>query len=236
MSQRLFLPSISALHHLLCRLYLWLFRIHQPNDPHVCRQQKGQCTRPLLIHVTIVFCSHAKLLATSMVSLLTMKTRSRRKTTKKRWVPSRTAPIYKGYADQTQIKALTQRLAIAGITHFNEPDIEYVLNAPYAKGDPKKAYELLLLLEDSEEGLIRKYNPNVKLLGAINRHGVSCFLDSLLFAMFARLGSFEAILYNTFEDEPRKRLATLLRLWVNTLRAGKLITVDIVCSLTCLLS
>ncbi len=46
--------------------------------------------------------------------------------------------------------------------------------------------------------------------------------------MFARLGSFEAMLYKNFEDEHRKNLATLLRLWVNTLRAGKLITVDIV--------
>ena len=86
-----------------------------------------------------------------------------------------------------------------------------------------------MLLEDSEEGIIQRYNPDVKLLGAVNREGVTCYLDALLFAMFARLGSFEAMLYNNFEDSPRKRLATLLRLWVNTLRAGKLITTDIVC-------
>lgn len=103
-----------------------------------------------------------------------------------------------------------------------------MLNAAYAKGDPEKAYDVLVLLEESEEGIIKEYNPNIKLLGAVNRDGVSCYLDSVLFAMFARLGSFEAILYNTFEDEPRKRLATLLRLWVNTLRVGKLITTDIV--------
>lgn len=103
-----------------------------------------------------------------------------------------------------------------------------MLNAAYAKGDPEKAFDLLVLLEDSEEGIIKAYDPKVKLLGAINREGVSCYLDSVLFAMFARLGSFEAILFNNFEDEPRKRLATLLRLWVNTLRVGKLITTDIV--------
>ena len=85
-----------------------------------------------------------------------------------------------------------------------------------------------MLLNDSEEGIIQSYDPNIKLLGAINREGVTCYLDALLFAMFARLGSFEAMLYKNFEDPPRKRLATLLRLWVNTLRAGKLITTDIV--------
>ena len=90
---------------------------------------------------------------------------------------------------------------------------------------------MLVLLEDSEAGVLRDYNPKIKLLGAVNRDGVTCYLDALLFAMFARLGSFEAMLYKTFEDPARKKLATLLRLWVNTLRAGKLITTDIVRSL-----
>lgn len=96
-----------------------------------------------------------------------------------------------------------------------------------------KAYELLMLLEESEEGIIQKYDSNIKLLGAINREGVTCYLDALLFAMFARLDSFEAMLYKNFEDVPRKHLATLLRLWVNTLRAGKLITTDIVSCNNC---
>ena len=104
-----------------------------------------------------------------------------------------------------------------------------MLDGAYAQGDSEKAYELLVLLEDSEEGIIRPYDPNEKLLGAVNREGVTCYLDGLLFAMFAVLASFEAMLYKNFEDPPRKRLATLLRLWVNTLRAGKLITPDIVC-------
>ena len=103
-----------------------------------------------------------------------------------------------------------------------------MLASTYAQGDSDKAYELIVLLEDSEEGIIRSYDPEVKLLGAVNREGVTCYLDALLFAMFARLGSFEAMLYKNFDDPPRKRLATLLRLWVNALRTGKLITTDIV--------
>lgn len=71
-------------------------------------------------------------------------------------------------------------------------------------------------------------DPSVTLLGAVNRDAVSCYMDSVLFAMFARLRSFEAILYKNFEDEPRKKLAMWIRLWVNLLRRGKLITTDIV--------
>lgn len=87
-----------------------------------------------------------------------------------------------------------------------------------------------MLFEDTVEGLLKPFNPETKLLGAVNRQNVTCYLDALLFAMFARLDSFEAMLYNTFEDKPRKKLAGLLRLWVNMLRTGKLITVDIVCN------
>lgn len=97
-------------------------------------------------------------------------------------------------------------------------------------GDVDKAFDLLLLLEDSIEGMVRGYTPSTKLLGAENREMVTCYLDSLLFAMFARLDCFEAILYKNFCDEPRRELAILLRFWVNMLRSGRLITTDIVCA------
>jgi hypothetical protein len=85
-----------------------------------------------------------------------------------------------------------------------------------------------LILEDSIEGILREYKPEVTMLGAENRQAVTCYLDSLLFAMFAKLDSFEAILFDHFEDGPQRRLAGLLRLWVNMLRSGVLITTDIV--------
>lgn len=109
--------------------------------------------------------------------------------------------------------------------------MNYALQA--TQGDAEKAFSLLLLLEDSIEGIIRNYTPNTKLLGAENRQGVTCYLDALLFAMFARLDCFEAILYKSFNDEPRRKLAILLRLWVNLLRSGKLITTDMVSYKTC---
>lgn len=65
-------------------------------------------------------------------------------------------------------------------------------------------------------------------LGAINRDGVTCWLDALLFAMFGRLDNFESMLIRQYDDEPRQRLAMMLRLWVNLLRTERLITTDIV--------
>lgn len=125
-----------------------------------------------------------------------------------------------------KVKALVQRIKQLGITALQEEHISYALKA--TQGDTEKAFSLLLLLEDSIEGIIRTYTPNTKLLGAENRSGVTCYLDALLFAMFARLDCFEAILYKSFNDEPRRKLAILLRLWVNLLRSGKLITTDMV--------
>ncbi|KAK9471160.1 PAB-dependent poly(A)-specific ribonuclease subunit PAN2, partial [Dipodascopsis tothii] len=45
--------------------------------------------------------------------------------------------------------------------------------------------------------------------------------------MFARMESFEPILYSVHDDGPLRRLSTVVRLWVNMLRAGKLIPSDI---------
>lgn len=84
-----------------------------------------------------------------------------------------------------------------------------------------------MLLEETYEGIVRPFDPNTKLLGAENRESVTCFLDALLFGMFARLDSFEAMLYESFEDPQRRKLAGFLRLWVNLLRSGRLITKDI---------
>jgi hypothetical protein len=123
---------------------------------------------------------------------------------------------------------LRQRVVEARSTSMQDPQIVYALHSLYASGDIDKAFDLLLAISDSWQGLLTLYEPGVKLLGAENRKGVTCYLDSILFAMFSRLDSFEAMLYNNFEDDARNRLGMLLRLWVNLLRNGKLITTDIV--------
>ncbi|CAE7007674.1 hypothetical protein PTNB73_00086 [Pyrenophora teres f. teres] len=124
-----------------------------------------------------------------------------------------------------KVKMLLSRLQGAGITSMGEQQAEYAL--AWQPDDLDRAYDLLVLANESLEGELKEYNPSVTMLGAINRNMVTCYLDALLFAMFARLDSFEAMLYDNFEDEPRKKLAAILRLWVNFLRSGQLIKVDL---------
>ena len=110
-----------------------------------------------------------------------------------------------------------------------EDHIHDILAMNYANGDPQKAAEFIELEQQSINGIIAPYNPEIKLLGSENNGYVTCYLDSLLFSMFAKLEAYESILKNTFPtDDPRYKLVNLLRLWVNMLRLGKLIHTDIV--------
>jgi hypothetical protein len=105
------------------------------------------------------------------------------------------------------------------------------LRSPSVAGDPDKAFDLLLLYREALHGSLRQVNPQVKMVGAVNRQNVTCYIDSLLFAMFGKLNAFEVILSpENATDHARQELATCLRLWVNMLRSGKLITTDIVSS------
>ena len=130
-----------------------------------------------------------------------------------------------------QVKTLIQRLNAAGITSLGEAQAEYALS--WYPDDLDKAYDVLVLASDSFDGILKDYDSGVTMLGAVNRNMVTCYLDALLFAMFARLDSFEAMLFDNFADEPRKKLAGILRLWVNLLRSGQLIRVDLVRLLLC---
>jgi hypothetical protein len=104
--------------------------------------------------------------------------------------------------------------------------IRYALNSKFAGGDVDKAVELLRLQQTAFAGIIKPYNPKIQMLGAENRSNVTCYLDALLFAMFANLTAFECMLKNDSTDEAKAKLASLIRLWVNMLRSGKLIHTD----------
>lgn len=127
-----------------------------------------------------------------------------------------------------QIAELTHRLHSIGLHDVSESRIEYVLKSKSTNGDVNEAFKLLMIFEDSVAGVLHDYDPKVKLLGAENREKTTCYLDALLFALFAREDVFEPVLLNSFDDEPRRRLVLVLRLWVNMLRSGRLITTDIV--------
>jgi len=115
----------------------------------------------------------------------------------------------------------------------DEDQIKFALQSKNARGDITKAVQLVILFQEAADFVIKPYNPNIHMLGAVNVGDVTCYLDALLFGMYGILESFEVILCRHFEDEARRRLSTLLRLWINMLRSGWLIETDIVC---CILS
>jgi hypothetical protein len=138
--------------------------------------------------------------------------------------------------EERKVKGILERLRHYGIDTMVESNVQYALRASSSNGDSEAAFRLLMLLQDTFEGIVKPYTPETRLVGAVNRENVTCYLDALLFAMFARLDSFEAMLYDNFNDLPRKKLAGLLRLWVNMLRTGLLITTDITAHLQSALS
>ncbi|KAG0168653.1 hypothetical protein DFQ30_004456 [Apophysomyces sp. BC1015] len=89
-------------------------------------------------------------------------------------------------------------------------------------------------LEDYEEaahGILRSLpSAQQTLLGSENDHGTSCYIDSMIFAMFISITAFDPLL--TFdipsEDGTKQKLQTLLRLFVNKLRKGHLVKDDFV--------
>lgn len=99
----------------------------------------------------------------------------------------------------------------------------------FASGDVERTAEFIEIEHKAGAGIIMPYNPSVHMVGAENRGAVTCYLDSLLFAMFSKLDAFECMLQNEYPPEdPKGRLATLLRIWVNMLRTGKLVRTDMV--------
>ncbi|KTW31699.1 uncharacterized protein T551_00960 [Pneumocystis jirovecii RU7] len=103
-----------------------------------------------------------------------------------------------------------------------------VLKGNYARGDVKRAVEFLLYMREASELVVHQIDPTIKLLGSENLNGVTCYLDALLFAMFAKTNCFEAMLFQEGKDSISSKLCTFIRLWVNMLRDGKLITSDII--------
>jgi hypothetical protein len=145
--------------------------------------------------------------------------------------------------DDPRIAQVWEILDVHKVPHeaVSDENIATVLQSKYSGGQVEKTVELLLCFYDAMNGTIVPVTTkptdsdeasNVyysEIQGADNRNSVSCYLDSLIFSMFARLESFEPMLKCTDDDKLSKRgdLVVFLRLYVNLLRSGKLITTDI---------
>lgn len=110
-----------------------------------------------------------------------------------------------------------------------------VLHSCFARGDLMKAFLLCRFFQLSGEGLFLtnasydKLGNHIKLLGSVNWKNVTCYLDALLFSMFCKLDCFEPLLFVSNSANPLvNQLSALLRLYVNLIRSGNLVTEDII--------
>lgn len=127
---------------------------------------------------------------------------------------------------EAKVDLIATRVEQLGLDSIQREHLKLALLSTYSEGDVEKAVELIRLQQEAFSGTILPYNPNVEMLGAENRSNVTCYLDALLFAMFARLDAFECMLRNDQPNGDQSNLANLIRLWVNMLRTGKLIRID----------
>ncbi|KAF7541359.1 hypothetical protein G7Z17_g11970 [Cylindrodendrum hubeiense] len=127
-----------------------------------------------------------------------------------------------------QVEEVLRRLDELNITDVTADHINDIMATKFADGDPKKTVEFIDMEQKAAAGIISPYDPSIDMVGAENRGNVTCYLDALLFAMFSKIDAFECMLKTDFpEDDSRAKLVTLLRMWVNMLRTGKLIHTDL---------
>ena len=133
------------------------------------------------------------------------------------------------------IHTVTKWFADLGFEVPHEHQISGVLWSEFAKGDLVKCFELIRWFQQSSQGHFLTNEPfdttgnKITYVGADNWENVMCYMDALLFAMFANLDSFEPMLFvsNKSTNPIVNRLCTLLRVYVNLLRSGNVISVDL---------
>lgn len=110
-----------------------------------------------------------------------------------------------------------------------------MLKSPFTMGDTTKAYHMARFFQLSEAGFFITNDGFdcdgniIQYCGAENWENVMCYMDALLFSMFANLESFEPMLFvlNTNNNPMVHQLSGLLRVYVNLMRLGNLITTDV---------
>ncbi|CAM0141236.1 hypothetical protein VKS41_004061 [Umbelopsis sp. WA50703] len=93
----------------------------------------------------------------------------------------------------------------------------------------REAVHELQDFQDADDGILVTPNPlKINMLGSENDQLTSCYIDALLFSMYATTTVFDPLLVSDIEDDDfdKRRLQTNLRLFVNRMREGYLIRTD----------
>lgn len=118
------------------------------------------------------------------------------------------------------------------------------LKSPFSQGSVVRAFYFVRYFQLSNVGYFitndghDRAGAPIRLVGAENWENVMCYMDALLFSMFANLESFEPILFvlNQHPNALVTQLSGLLRVYVNLMRLGNVITTDIsqkICECLC---
>ncbi|OAA54214.1 ubiquitin hydrolase family protein [Cordyceps fumosorosea ARSEF 2679] len=127
-----------------------------------------------------------------------------------------------------KVEEIRRHLDELNITNVSNEHIKDILGTAFVNGGAKQTAEFISIEQKSVAGTIVPYNRHVQMLGAENRGGVTCYLDALLFSMFCKMDAFECMLKTEFPaGDTKAKLVNLLRVWVNLLRSGKLVKVDL---------
>ncbi|KAL5615633.1 uncharacterized protein BROUX77_001470 [Berkeleyomyces rouxiae] len=130
--------------------------------------------------------------------------------------------------ESSKIASIQVRLLELGLPSAPPCVIRTTMESMFSNQNIDKTVRYLQIQNMAVKGEIPPYNPNVVMQGSRNRNGVTCYLDALLFAMFAKLDAFEYMLQGDIQDEEKRNLALLLRVFVTMLRSGELIQPDLI--------
>jgi hypothetical protein len=98
-----------------------------------------------------------------------------------------------------------------------------------SQGDAVKTAMLLAQQAHADAVVIRAPGSTANVVGAVNVDAVSCWLDSLLFAMYATMDSYDGLLMgDPSRSHAQRNVVRKMTLWVNMLRSGHLVTADVV--------
>ncbi|KAJ1966868.1 hypothetical protein H4R35_006877, partial [Dimargaris xerosporica] len=130
----------------------------------------------------------------------------------------------RGRRESKETKALTKACAYLQQQYpaLSEQEIRHCLF--HFHGNSTEAIEYLEDLSLAFDSVVWPVDPLIRLRGAPNSRGTSCYIDSLFFAMFALHTAFDGLLFVRDEgSESAHRLKVSCRLLVNQLRQGKLV-------------
>ncbi|KAJ2743210.1 hypothetical protein GGI20_003917 [Coemansia sp. BCRC 34301] len=98
------------------------------------------------------------------------------------------------------------------------------------KWDSDAAFRRIQILYLTRDGVLYDIDPRIQMCGAVNSGGTTCYIDSLLVALFGIQHAYDGLLYvrGDLGSEAANQLQAACRLIANYLRAGELVDASLI--------